>query len=76
MGHELPPYVSGNRRGTNSLLWPAYLLERVPVRQQSYFVGFACIGLTAIGLEFATLVLVGFWLVQVVIGLVGMCFTE
>jgi hypothetical protein len=75
VGRDLPPYVSANRRGTNPL-WPARGLERVPVREQSYLVGCACVGLTAVGLEFAIHVLVGLWLVQVVVGLVGMFFTE
>jgi hypothetical protein len=77
MGRDLPPYVSATRRrGPNPLLWPAYLLEHVTARQQGYFVALACFVLIAIGLESVTLVLVGLWLVQVVVGLVGIFFTK
>ncbi|MEA2149168.1 MAG: hypothetical protein QOD69_998 [Solirubrobacteraceae bacterium] len=76
MGRDLPPGITATRRAANPLLWPTHLVKRVPVRQQLYVVGAACIGLTAVGLDAATLVLVGLWLVQVVIALVGIFFTE
>lgn len=76
MAGDLPPYVSDTRRRANPLLWPTNLLEHVPVRQQGYVIGAACIGLAALGLDAAALALVGLWLVQVVIGLVGILFTK
>lgn len=57
-------------------MWPTLLLELVPVRQQSYVVGALAIGLTALGLEAVALALVGFWLVLVVVALVGIFFTD
>jgi hypothetical protein len=75
MSRDLPPGVTARRR-SNPLLWPTHLLERVAVRQQGYVVGALCIGLAALGLDAAALVLVGVWLVLVVIAFVGIFFTE